>query len=96
MAPCRHARNPAAERSRPGPRRRLRRLRPPDEPPGLAAAKVRPDAALFSDALKEFLLPYDVVRRSPDPAKTILDFAESTYDAGSKLAGWNRDALTYP
>ncbi len=66
------------------------------EPPGLAAAKVRPDAAFFSDALKEFLLPYDVVRRSADPAKTILDFAESTYDAGSTLAGWNRSALAYP
>ncbi|HEY4121890.1 MAG TPA: DUF5996 family protein [Byssovorax sp.] len=66
------------------------------EPAGLATAKVRPDAALFSAALKEFLLPYDVVRRSPDPAKTILDFAESTYDAGSTLAGWNREALAYP
>ena len=66
------------------------------EPAGLAQAKVRPDAALFSDALKEFLLPYDVVRRSRDPAKTILEFAESTYDAGSTLAGWGRAALAYP
>ena len=26
----------------------------------------------------------------------ILDFAQSTYDAGATLAGWNREALAYP
>jgi hypothetical protein len=66
------------------------------EPPGLRAHRVRPDAAFFSEALKEFVLPYDAVRRSSDPAKAILDFAESTYDAGSTLANWNRSALAYP
>lgn len=66
------------------------------EPPGLASGNVRPKAAFFDDTLKEFLLPYDVVRRSDDPARMILEFAESTYDIGSKLAGWDRAALTYP
>ena len=32
------------------------------EPPGFRAAKVRPDAAFFSEALGEFILPYDAVR----------------------------------
>ncbi|MGA7121106.1 MAG: hypothetical protein WBY94_13460 [Polyangiaceae bacterium] len=36
------------------------------------------------------------MRRSADSAKTILDFAESTYDAGSTLAGLDRVALAYP
>jgi hypothetical protein len=66
------------------------------EPAGLSDQRVRPDAAFFSRTLKEFVLPYDVVRRSADPAKTILEFAESTYDAGSTLAGWDRAALAYP
>ena len=66
------------------------------EPAGLPAATVRPAAASWSPALKEFVLPYDDVRRAADPAAAILDFAQSTYDAGSTLAGWNREALAYP
>lgn len=66
------------------------------EPAGYRAAAVRPATAFFSDQLKEFLLPYEEVRRSSNPAEAILEFAESTYDVGSKLAGWNRAALAYP
>ena len=66
------------------------------EPTGLPERPVRPDAASFSATLKEFVLPYDDVRRSADPAGTILEFAQSTYDAGSTLAGWDRAALAYP
>ena len=32
------------------------------EPPGFRATKVRPEAAFFSEALGEFILPYDAVR----------------------------------
>lgn len=66
------------------------------EPAGLAEQRVRPDAAFFSAQMKEFLLPYEAVRSSADPAGEILSFAQSTYDAGSTLAGWNREALAYP
>jgi hypothetical protein len=66
------------------------------EPAGLAQERVRPGAAFWSDGVKEFMLPYDDVRRSSDPAQAILDFAESAYDAGSTLAAWNRAALAYP
>ncbi len=66
------------------------------EPAGLSGQPIRPDAAFFSDRLREWLLPYDAVRRSTDPANAILEFAQSTYDAGSKLAGWDRETLTYP
>jgi hypothetical protein len=65
-------------------------------PEGLASAPVRPDAASWSEKFAEFVLPYDDVRRASDPAKAILDFAESTYDAGSTLAGWDRAGLAYP
>jgi Family of unknown function (DUF5996) len=66
------------------------------EPANFASQRLRPGAAFFSDSLKECLLPYDAVRRSPDPARAILEFAQSTYDAGSTLAKWNRVALAYP
>jgi hypothetical protein len=66
------------------------------EPAAFRSQRVRPDSAFYSDGLKEFLLPYDEVRRASDPGRAILDFARSTYDAGSTLAGWPRDALAYP
>ena len=66
------------------------------EPNGLATSPVRPAAAGWNPTLKEFLLPYDDVRRAPDPAAMILEFAQSTYDTGATLAGWNREALAYP
>jgi hypothetical protein len=66
------------------------------EPAGLPDAPVRPGAARWDATLKEFVLPYDDVRRAADPAAAILDFAQSTYDAGATRAGWNREALAYP
>ncbi|HXN33215.1 MAG TPA: DUF5996 family protein [Polyangiaceae bacterium] len=66
------------------------------EPPGLPSQRVRPDGASFSEALREFVLPYDGVRRSPDPSREILAFAQSTYTAGATLAGWSVSALAYP
>jgi hypothetical protein len=65
-------------------------------PAGLESQAIRPEAAFFSDTLKEFVLPYEEVRRSADPAKMILEFAQSAYDAGSTLAAWDREALAYP
>jgi hypothetical protein len=66
-------------------------------PPRLEEQRVRPDAARFDpDLWKEFLLPYEDVRRSPDPEGAILEFAQSTYDAGATLAGWDTAAFAYP
>jgi len=63
------------------------------EPPGFRAAKVRPEAAFFSDALSEFILPYDAVRTASDPDKALLDFLQSTYEAAANAAKWDRGAL---
>jgi Family of unknown function (DUF5996) len=63
------------------------------EPPGFRAAKVRPEAAFFSEALGEFVLPYDAVRTANDPDKALLDFLQSTYEAAAVSAKWDRDAL---
>jgi hypothetical protein len=63
------------------------------EPAGYRTTKVRPDAAFFSEALGEFILPYDAVRAAPDPDKALLDFLQSSYEAAAINASWNRDAL---
>jgi hypothetical protein len=63
------------------------------EPSGFRTAKVRPDAAFFSEAMSEFVLPYDAVRKSGDPDKTLLDFLDSTYEAAANAARWDREAL---
>jgi hypothetical protein len=63
------------------------------EPPGFRAVKVRPDAAFFSEALGEFILPYDAVRSAAVPDQALLEFLQSTYDAAADTAKWDRDAL---
>jgi hypothetical protein len=63
------------------------------EPPGYADFPVRPADAGYDLTLREFLLPYDVVRRAADPDAVLLDFLQSTYEASADLAGWDRAAL---
>lgn len=62
-------------------------------PQGFAEARVRPQAAFYDKQLGEFLLMYDDVRRSKEPRAALLEFCESTYEAGANLAGWNRASL---
>ena len=63
------------------------------EPKGFSAAKVQPDAAFYTDKLREFILPYDAVRTAEQPDRVLLDFAQSAYDAASQLGKWDRAAL---
>jgi Family of unknown function (DUF5996) len=63
------------------------------EPPGFAQAKVAPAEAFYSTDLREFILPYDVVRGAVSPDGTLLDFLQTTYSAAADLAGWDREAL---
>jgi hypothetical protein len=63
------------------------------EPPGFAEAKIQPQAALYEPKLREFILPYDAVRTAESPDAVLLDFAQSAYDAASKLGKWDREAL---
>jgi hypothetical protein len=62
-------------------------------PEGFRSKPVRPDAASFSAALGEFILPYDAVRTSADPEATLLEFLQSTYEAAADCADWDRAAL---
>jgi hypothetical protein len=63
------------------------------EPPGLPERPARPAAAFYSQELKEYLMTYDDVRASSSPEAAVLEFMQSTYEAGADLAGWDRAAL---
>jgi hypothetical protein len=63
------------------------------EPAGLAGQQVRPGYAFYHPELKEFVLMYENVRLAQDPEQALLQFLESTYEAGATLAGWQRSEL---
>ena len=65
-------------------------------PKGFADAQVAPKGAYFNQKLQEFLLPYEIVRKSTDPDQTLMVFLESTYRAAADLGGWDREALECP
>jgi len=66
------------------------------EPAGFRGTRVMPEAAFFSEALGEFILPYDAVRLSGHPDRALLDFLQSTYEAAAIAAKWDRDELECP
>ncbi len=62
------------------------------EPEGFRTARV-PGEASYNLELREFILPYDAVRRAEKPDALLLGFLQSSYEAAANLAGWDRAAL---
>jgi hypothetical protein len=67
------------------------------EPEGLSQTigegKIKPAQTFYSADLKEFFLLYDDVRTSDSPEQSLMDFCQTTYEAGANLAKWDRAAL---
>jgi len=63
------------------------------QPAGLEEAQVRPAAAKWNAQLSEFILMYDDVRSADSPEQALFEFLESTYEAGARLANWDRATL---
>jgi len=65
------------------------------EPEGFKTAAVRPPQAFYGDAGAggEFFLKYEDVRTAPSPRAALLEFLQSTYEAGATLSKWNRKEL---
>jgi len=63
------------------------------EPAGLAGQHISPKSAFYHPDLKEFILMYDDVRQASQPEQQLLQFLESTYEAGAILARWDRSEL---
>ena len=47
----------------------------------------------WNSQLSEFILMYDDVRSADNPEQSLYEFLESTYDAGARLANWDRAKL---
>ncbi|MDQ3820150.1 MAG: DUF5996 family protein [Acidobacteriota bacterium] len=62
-------------------------------PVGLDRAQVRPKEAFYSSEMSEFLLMYDDVRKADSPPDVLMEFLQSTYEAGADLAKWDRASL---
>jgi hypothetical protein len=62
-------------------------------PPGFSDATVLPAAAHFESTLGEFIVMYDDIRAAASPSVALLDFCQSTYEAGAKTAKWDRESL---
>jgi hypothetical protein len=63
------------------------------EPPGLGTASIRPAKAFYSHEMGEFLLHYEDMRNASSPEQELLEFFQSTYQAGATLGHWDREAL---
>ncbi len=63
------------------------------EPAGFTQQKVHPEAAVYNAAIGEYLLMYDDVRSASSPSATLLEFLQSTYEAGATTGKWDREAL---
>ncbi len=63
------------------------------EPPGLPQEKILPTSAFYNPETGGFVLPYDDVRQAASPDEMLMDFLQSTYEAGANLAKWDRSSL---
>jgi hypothetical protein len=63
------------------------------EPAEFADARVKPAAAFYDPRLREFLLMYDEVRAGASPEAMLMEFLQTTYEAGANLGNWDREGL---
>jgi uncharacterized protein DUF5996 len=63
------------------------------EPEGLTEQPLSPSAASWAPEGGMALLTYEEVRKSDYPKETLLEFLQSTYEAGAKTAGWDTEAF---
>lgn len=60
-------------------------------PVGLEKQLIHPGS--YSTELSEFVYPYDDLRQTASPDDALIEFMQSTYEAGARLANWNREEL---
>lgn len=66
------------------------------EPAGFHTSAARPEAAFYSEELREFILPFEAVRTAESPDEALLEFLQSTYEAAADAGHWDRAALECP
>lgn len=63
------------------------------EPDGYKETEIQPEGAYYHKNLGEFILPYNLIQESDNPEEQLMQFLNSTYLAGAKLANWDRKSL---
>jgi hypothetical protein len=63
------------------------------EPTGCKDYRVRPAKAFYLAEKGEYFLMYDDVRSAENPAETLLDFCQTTYEAAAIAGKWDRANL---
>jgi uncharacterized protein DUF5996 len=63
------------------------------EPQDFNEYPIQPKEAFYHTEMREFLLPYNVVRTANSPDEVLLAFLQSTYEAAATCAKWDRNAL---
>lgn len=63
------------------------------EPEGLGLQAIRPPQAFYKKEMSQFLLMYDDVRETERPDEALMEFCQSTYEAGADLAKWDRATI---
>ena len=62
-------------------------------PADLDKESIRPSSTFYCPELSEFILLYEDVRQAESPKEALMEFLQSTYEAGANLAKWDRIAL---
>ena len=63
------------------------------EPAGFSETSIMPGKARYDTTLREFVLPYDEVRKAASPDAMLIEFLQGSYEAAAKYGGWDRQAL---
>jgi Family of unknown function (DUF5996) len=59
------------------------------QPSGFQNARVAPAGAYFDSQLSEFILSYEAVESAGSPSAALLEFCQTTYEAGARLGNWD-------
>jgi hypothetical protein len=65
------------------------------KPPGCELAPINPTSAAWIERMGEWILPYEAVRGSVDPRRTILEFLDCIYGVAGSYGGWDLASYKY-
>ena len=66
------------------------------EPPGCADVPVRPTAARYDSALREWVLPHRALLTSNDPDALVQEFLAFAYGTAARLGRWSEELTRHP
>jgi hypothetical protein len=65
------------------------------QPAGCSTITIAPAHTTWSEALGEWILPYEAVRTSSDPEGALTAFLDAIYGVCGTVAGWDHERFTY-